>query len=330
MPSVILSGATGFIAQHCVQKFLDAGYKVIGTVRSTEKGDKLKANLKNDNFSYEIVKDISEKGAFDEVVKNHPEATYFAHTASPFHFQATDVEKELLIPAVHGTKNALQSIKQHGPQIKRVVITSSIAAVLTAGSMETYDESSWNAITWDEALQDPRSGYRGSKTFAEKAAWDFMEQEKPQFTVNFINPCFVFGPQLFDSEVKDVLNTSSEILNQVFQLKKDDQIPPIAGAFVDVRDVAKAHVIGMEIEETDLRLLLETEKFTLQYVVDILRDHFPELKERLPVGTPNTEKEEFKKLPAANHKKSLAILGDLIPLKQSVIDSIGQLLEANK
>jgi nucleoside-diphosphate-sugar epimerase len=37
-------------------------------------------------------------------------------------------------------------------------------------------------------------GYRASKTFAEKAAWEFIEKEKPNFTLATINPPMVFGP----------------------------------------------------------------------------------------------------------------------------------------
>ena len=56
----------------------------------------------------------------------------FLHLASPFHFNVTDVEKELLLPAVDGTKNVLQAIYNFGNNIEKVVITSSYAAISTA------------------------------------------------------------------------------------------------------------------------------------------------------------------------------------------------------
>ena len=33
-----------------------------------------------------------------------------------------------------------------------------------------------------------------SKAFAEKAAWDFVEKEKPNFSLSTIQPSLVFGP----------------------------------------------------------------------------------------------------------------------------------------
>ncbi|GEQ69533.1 hypothetical protein JCM33374_g3205 [Metschnikowia sp. JCM 33374] len=196
--TVFVSGATGFIAQHIVQLLISKGYNVVGTVRSAEKGDHLKKLLGSDAFSYEIVPDVEPVGAFDEALKNHPEVTVFLHTASPFHFKATDIEKELLKPAIEGTKNALNAIKTYGPQIKRVVVTSSYAAMMDLSKLNDPShidtEESWNPSTWEQAKEGPIQGYLASKTFAERAAWDFVKEEKPLLTINYVNPVYVFGP----------------------------------------------------------------------------------------------------------------------------------------
>ncbi|KAM9898575.1 hypothetical protein OXX69_009814, partial [Metschnikowia pulcherrima] len=153
--SVFVSGATGFIAQHIVQLLLSKGYSVVGTVRSAEKGDHLTKLFNSDKFSYEIVPDVEPVGAFDEALKKHPEVTVFLHTASPFHFKATNVEEELLKPAVNGTKNALSAIQKYGPQITKVVVTSSYAAIATAELVtdpnHTNTEESWNTISWEDS-----------------------------------------------------------------------------------------------------------------------------------------------------------------------------------
>jgi nucleoside-diphosphate-sugar epimerase len=52
----------------------------------------------------------------------------------------------------------------------------------------TYSEEDWNPMTREDADESPMMGYRASKTFAEKAAWDFVEKEKPNFTLATINP----------------------------------------------------------------------------------------------------------------------------------------------
>ncbi|OBA22539.1 NAD(P)-binding protein [Metschnikowia bicuspidata var. bicuspidata NRRL YB-4993] len=331
--TVFVSGATGFIAQHIVKLLIDKGYNVVGTVRSSEKGENLKKLLNSNSFSYEIVKDVEPAGAFDEALKNHPEVTVFLHTASPFHFKASDAEKELLKPAVNGTKNALNAIKTYGPQIKHVVVTSSYAAImnLSKGNDPSHvdTEELWNPITWEEAKLGPGPGYVGSKTFAEKAAWDFVKDEKPNFTINYINPVYVFGPQTFDSEVKDELNTSSEIINGLLNLGKDSDVPETAGSFVDVRDVAKAHLVAFEKNLSNQRLLMTSSKFNGQDLLDVLNARFESLKNKLPIGNPGSGKEAAKQTCQLDNSKTREILGfPLIDLETSVVDTVAQILKA--
>jgi nucleoside-diphosphate-sugar epimerase len=103
-----------------------------------------------------------------------------------FHFTVTEVQKELIDPAVIGTTGILKSIKKNAPSVKRVVITSSFASIIDASKGPSWDhkysEADWNPITPEQAVESPAFGYRASKTFAEKAAWDFVEKEKPNFT----------------------------------------------------------------------------------------------------------------------------------------------------
>lgn len=332
--TVFVSGATGYIAQNVCKVLLQQNYRVIGTVRSDSKGEHLKQLFNSENFDYEIVEDVGIEGAFDKALQNHPEATVFLHTASPFHFRATDIEKELLAPAVKGTQNALKAIKEYGKNITNVVITSSYAAVSTA-SVEidptaTVNEDSWNAIQWDQALKDVVSGYRGSKTFAERAAWDFVKQEKPNFALTSVNPSFVFGPQAYASEIKDSLNTSSEIINSILKLGPDGKLPPTRGGFVDVRDVAKAHVVAFEKPEAHgKRLVLNSGRFSAQTIVDVLNNEFEELKGKIPVGVPGSDKEAVAGLCKVDTSKTELILGfDLIDIKTSVIDTVRQILDA--
>ncbi|RLV96628.1 putative NADPH-dependent methylglyoxal reductase GRP2 [Spathaspora sp. JA1] len=334
--TVFVSGATGFIAQHVVKTLLSANYKVVGSVRSSTKGDYLKSLLNSSNFSYEIVEDVEKEGAFDKALQSHPEVTVFLHTASPFHFKATDIEKELLLPAVNGTKNALSAIAKYGENITRVVITSSYAAVATASKdidpNVVMNEQSWNEITWEGATKDVVSGYRASKTFAEKAAWDFVKETNPKFILSTVNPAFVFGPQAYDSEVKDSLNTSSELINSALKLQPDSPLPPTRGGFVDVRDVAKAHLVAFEKDEAkNQRLILNAGRFNSQSIVDILNENFPELRGKIPKGEPGSDKAVIAGLAKVDNSKSLEILGfELIDLKKSVVDSVKQILQVRK
>jgi nucleoside-diphosphate-sugar epimerase len=72
--------------------------------------------------------------------------------------------KGLLDPAINGTTGILRAIKVFAPQVKRVVITSSFAAIVNPASHpKVYDESSWNPVTWNEAVTERAKAYRGSK-----------------------------------------------------------------------------------------------------------------------------------------------------------------------
>ena len=332
MTTVYVSGATGFIAQHVVKQLLSKGYKVIGSVRSTERGDDLGKNFGSD-FKYEVVADVGVPGAFDESLKKHPEVSVFLHTASPFHFNAKDVEKDLLLPATEGTKNALKAIKNHGPQIKRVVVTSSYAAVGDASHEEDPNhvntEESWNEISWEGALKDVRQGYRGSKTFAERAAWQFVKDEKPTFVLSTVNPVLVFGPQAFDSAVKDTLNTSSEVINNFFKLKSSDPVPSANGRFIDVRDVARAHLVAFEKDSAkNQRLVMTAGDFSGQEIADIIHKNFAEASKDVPVGKPGTGPQLRTNMSKSNFSKTENILGfKYIDLEKSVIDSVQQVIK---
>lgn len=332
--TVLVSGASGFIALHTVKSLLQKGYTVVGSVRSTEKGETLKKLLNNDKFSYEIVKDIVSETAFDDFVKNHPEATVFLHTASPFTFSVTDIENDLLKPAVNGTKSALSAVKKYGPQIKRVVVTSSYAAMtdITAKPDPSIsaDENSWSPLTWETSLVNGRVGYCGSKKLAEKAAWDFVETEKPLFVLSTVNPVFVFGPQAFDEMVKDNLNTSSEIINNILKLTSpDDEIPSFTGYAVDVRDVADAHIVAFEKDEAKgKRLFLTSGGWTEQTILDVLHKDFPQYSKKYPVGTPGSDKAVIAKEKTVNNAWTRSILGfELRSVEEMVHDSIAQILK---
>ncbi|TID30960.1 hypothetical protein CANINC_000443, partial [Pichia inconspicua] len=77
--TVLVTGATGFIAQHIIDNLLSKGYAVIGTARSQSKYqpilDAFKKKYPNANLIFEIVPDISAENAFDDVLKKHPEIT---------------------------------------------------------------------------------------------------------------------------------------------------------------------------------------------------------------------------------------------------------------
>lgn len=107
MTKVLLTGGSGFIAAHVLEILLERGYSVVTTVRSQEKIDNIKkahSGVGQDKLDFRIVEDIAVEGAFDEAVKSIEGLDAVIHTASPFHFNVTDTKKDLLDPAIIGTR----------------------------------------------------------------------------------------------------------------------------------------------------------------------------------------------------------------------------------
>jgi len=214
------------------------------------------------------------------------------HTASPFVTTVEDNEHDLLNPAIKGTEGILKSIKANNPNIKRVVITSSFASIadLSKGARVgyTYTEKDWNPVTYEDAkaAENGSIAYCASKTFAEKAAWDFVEKEKPNFDIATICPPMVYGPAVPDS-IQDLtkLNTSSADIYRFID-GSTKEVPDTAFyAWVDVRDVAEAHLKAYALPKAGgERYFITGGRYTYQEVCDIIRKEFPELKEKVPEG----------------------------------------------
>jgi nucleoside-diphosphate-sugar epimerase len=236
--TVLVTGGSGFIAGHVLDVFLNAGYNVKATVRSQHSADGM-ASMHKDRagqLSFVIVEDIAAEGALDDAVKD---VDGVIHTASPFFLDAKDYEKELYAAAVAGTANVLKSVKAHNPSVKRIVITSSFAANIDVSKGKragyNYSESDWNPMPKDE-VHNPVEAYLVSKELAEKAAWDFIENEKPNFTIATLTPAMVYGPLRHHVTSVKSLNTSSGDLYRLFSGDTKEIPPTEFAAYVDVRD----------------------------------------------------------------------------------------------
>jgi len=252
---VLVTGSNGYIAAWVVRRFLESGYAVRGTVRSADKAKFLHDLFKSygDKFESVVVEDITKEGAFDEAIKG---VDAIAHTASPFYLTAASVE-ELIGPAVNGTVSILQSAAKYGQGVKRIVVTSSCASVLEPGKDKVFTEEDWNELAIKEVKEqgDKAPGitkYRASKTLAERAAWEFYEKNKSdiKWDLSFLNPPFVFGPLTHDFKSVDSLGTSARQWHDVLLVddKSKDFLTTQGSAWIDVRDVADAHVLALEKE----------------------------------------------------------------------------------
>jgi len=259
---VLVTGATGFIAAHIVSQLLQKQHRVRGTVRSLRKEKELAhlRSLPNAAQNLELVEaDLLTDGAFDAAAAG---CDAVMHTASPYVLDAKDPQKDLVDPAVKGTRNVLSACKK-AASVRRVVVTSSMAAITDEPESDhLLTEADWNVKSSLE-----RNAYYYSKTLAERAAWEFVEKEQPGFRLVVINPFLVIGPSLSPG-----LNTS----NQLFVDLLKGTYPGIMNltwGFVDVRDVADAHVRAIESPSAQGRYLTAADTVSMRAVVELLDKH---------------------------------------------------------
>ncbi|KAL6947539.1 hypothetical protein ACO0RG_000114 [Hanseniaspora osmophila] len=313
-PTVFISGATGFIAQHIIKQLLDSKtYKVVGSVRSAAKAEKLESDFGNHpDLSLVTVEDLSKLDAFDSVFKEHGASfDYIFHTASPVVFTITDFQNEMITPAVNGTKNIFEATVKYAPNVKKFVQTSS----------KVITEKSWNPMTLEEGLQNPSNAYLYSKTTGEKALWELHSSLHAKFPIVVINPTYVFGPQVFDSSVHKNLNASNEVINGIVhsKLKDSNLVSNTNASSIDVRDVARAHVDAITNDKLNgQRLLLDNERFSSQSVADIINNNFPELKGKIGLNFPAK---------LDNHVTREFLGFKFIDLETSVKDTVQQILK---
>lgn len=243
----------------------------------------------------------------------------------------TDVKKDLLDPAIEGTTGILKAIKKSAPTVKRVVVTSSFAAIIdpNKGSAPgyTYSNKDWNPITAKEAVEDAAKGYRGSKTLAERAAWDFVEQQKPNFTLATMNPPLVLGPIVHYLNSLDALNTSNQRIRDTMLGKYKDEIPETGiYIWIDVRDLAEAHVLAMEKEDAaNKRFFITSGYFNNRKIADVVAQNFPEYKDKAPsASTPGGKDPE-----AGLYKVDIGPTKDLgikwRSFEESIVDTVKSL-----
>ncbi len=259
---VLVTGAAGFIAGHCVRELLAHGHRVRGTVR--DPSDEEKVGYLRHLGEIELVQaDLTDDSGWHEAVAG---CDAVLHTASPFFF--TDDESRLIGPAVDGTLRVLRAAAAAG--VKRVVLTSSTAAIVNTEA-ENYTEEQWSDT-------ETCSPYPKSKTLAERAAWDFVASPDGNgLELVTCNPCLVLGPLLGKRT-----SLSLQIVQRLLA-RKMPAVPHMGFSIVDVRDVAIAHRLALEKPQAaGNRYLLMSGHLWMKQVAQILKESFAEQGFRPP------------------------------------------------
>ena len=257
---VCVTGASGFIAAHIVRQLLARGYRVRGTVRNPDRKADLAflTGLPGADDRLELVgADLLDRKGWDEAVAG---CGCVMHTASPYRIDVKDPQRDLVEPAVRGTRHVLDASLR--ASVPRVVLTSSMAAV-------TDEPDSGHVLTeadWNTKSSLDRNPYYYSKVLAEREAWTMVEKEKAPFALVVINPYLVIGPSLSPGT-----NYSTQIFvnlaNGVYPA-----IPALTWGCVDVRDVAEAHVRAMETPSASGRYLCVNANLSVRDMTGLMRE----------------------------------------------------------
>lgn len=201
--TVLVTGANGHVAQHVVQQLLDIpSVKVKATVRSASSSVSVErmfhSHITAGSLDIVQVSDITQDGAFDAAIQD---CTHVAHVASPLIVGSSNAEEDVLKPALRGTLSLLGSAGKAN-RLQSIVITGSFAAVMDPmqGSRPgyIYTPADWNPMTYEEAadpaldLQSWPKEYRqfvtymASKKVAERGAWDWYYQHKPEWSLSYV------------------------------------------------------------------------------------------------------------------------------------------------
>jgi len=232
MPTVLVTGATGFIAGHCTEELLRHGYAVRGTVRDLATADvaHLHALARDTNGSLEFVQaSLDDDQGWDEAAAG---CDYVWHLASPVPARLPRNEDELVRPAVDGTLRVLRAAARSGT-VRRVVMTSSTDAIV-------HGHTSPGRLSTEADWSDPGrlAPYPKSKFHAERVAWDFAATHPVELVT--INPGLVLGPLQRRQQA-----TSMEVI-RLLLARKLPAVPRLSFAVADVRDIAAAHRLAME------------------------------------------------------------------------------------
>ncbi|MFT6324275.1 MAG: nucleoside-diphosphate-sugar epimerase, partial [Halieaceae bacterium] len=207
-------------------------------VRDPENESKIKhlnaiAKITLGNIKY-FKSDLMQPGSYAEAMKG---CELIYHTASPFVTDVKDPQRDLIDPAVQGTKNVLETANNTS-SVKRVVVTSSCAAIYSdAIDAVNAPNGCLTEKQWNTTSSLSYQPYFYSKTLAEKKAWEMYELQT-QWDLITINPSFVMGPPL---NPHAVTSESFTVLKQMGDGTMKMGAPKMGLGVVDVRDVGNAH-----------------------------------------------------------------------------------------
>ena len=229
-----MTGAAGFVGSHVARELSSRGDDLRLAIRPTSRRDNLEG-LGHEEVHCDLLDRRSVRRALKGVER-------VFHAAGVVSMRPQDSERMMQVN-VEGTRLLLEECLRVG--VERVVYTSSVAAIGPAPPGRTADET--------QLYTAGRLGipYVTSKHEAEVEAFRLAAQGLPLVVVN---PCHVLGPG-------DVNGTSTDAVRR-FLLGRIPVYTDGGVNVVDVRDVARGHVLADERGQIGERYILGNRNYT--------------------------------------------------------------------
>jgi nucleoside-diphosphate-sugar epimerase len=263
--TVLVTGGSGFLGGWCLVELLKRGYRARTTVRDLARESEVRAGVGSqvdpgDRLTV-LAADLTAEQGWAEAVDG---CDYVLHVASPFPPAQPKDPDELIVPAREGTLRVLRASLDAG--VKRIVVTSSVAAVRNAGPDPGSHGRDFTEADWSDPDDMRLTPYTRSKTIAERAAWDYMGEHGAAERLVTVQPGAIIGPVLGADRSYSLQAVERMLTGRM------PGLPRLGFSFIDVRDVAALQVGAMTAPEAGGQRLIAAATFLwLSEVAEILR-----------------------------------------------------------
>jgi dihydroflavonol-4-reductase len=274
--TVLVTGGSGFLGGWCLVELLRRGYRARTTVRDLARESAVRASLGSQIdvgerlgfYAADLIKDAG----WAEAIGG---CDYVLHVASPFPPAQPKDPDELIVPARDGTLRVLRESLAAG--VKRIVVTSSVAAVRNVRGGGSSDGRPFTEADWTDPDNLELTPYTRSKTIAELAAWEYMREQGAQERLVTIQPGAIIGPVLGEERSYSLQAIERLITGRM------PGLPRLGFSFIDVRDVAALEVAAMTAAGAAGQRLIAAGPFLwLSEVAAILREQLGPDGRKLP------------------------------------------------
>lgn len=265
---ILLTGVSGYLGGHIALQLLNAGYEVLGSLRSLDRADEVRETLARQGADttrlHFVALDLLNGSGWVDAARG---CRYLLHTASPLVLRMPNDPMELIKPAVSGTERALDAANVAG--VDRVVLTSSMAAI--AYGHGTDGKAGYGASDWTDADGPGVNAYQKSKTLAERRAWAIMDQAGRHDALVSINPSIILGPVMGNN-----VGASASLIQRLLNGSLPG-LPRVSLSIADVRDVAALHIVAMTSPDAGgHRYPVGPGSITLRALSGMLQAHYPD------------------------------------------------------